>query len=126
MRSCLCSVLLCMVTVSRASTCAEEDGSNCQGASPRSDNQESGATIEDGPYGAGEYRGRIGEGSKLRVGQESIMAEKLGAHAYGSCIASPPTGLRWDVDWDTAARISCHNRHYAEHSGYWSGVVRQR
>ncbi len=27
--------------------------------------------------------------------------------------------LRWKCDYNTADRICCFNRHYAEHSGYW-------
>ena len=26
---------------------------------------------------------------------------------------------RWRCDYNTADRICCFNRHYAEHSGYW-------
>ena len=28
--------------------------------------------------------------------------------------------LRWSCDWNTADRICCFNRHYAEHAGYWT------
>ena len=48
---------------------------------------------------------------------ESVMSPK----AHGTCLAPVQKPLRWQVDWDTADRICCFNRHYAEHSGYWEG-----
>jgi peptide methionine sulfoxide reductase MsrB len=30
--------------------------------------------------------------------------------------------LRWDCDKETADRICCFNRHYAEYSGYWEST----
>ena len=49
---------------------------------------------------------------------ESVMAPK----AHGTCPAPVQKDLRWGCDWDTADRICCFNRHYAEHSGYWVGI----
>ena len=48
---------------------------------------------------------------------ESVMSPK----AHGTCLTPVQKPLRWKVDWDTADRICCFNRHYAEHSGYWEG-----
>ena len=48
---------------------------------------------------------------------ESVMSPK----AHGTCLTPVQKPLRWQVDWDTADRICCFNRHYAEHSGYWEG-----
>ena len=49
---------------------------------------------------------------------EQVMAPK----AHGTCTQAVMKNLRWGCDWDTADRICCFNRHYAEHSGYWQGV----
>ena len=49
---------------------------------------------------------------------ESVMSPK----AHGTCLKPVQKLLRWQVDWDTADRICCFNRHYAEHSGYWEGM----
>ena len=49
---------------------------------------------------------------------ESVMSPK----AHGTCLKPVQKPLRWQVDWDTADRICCFNRHYAEHSGYWEGI----
>ena len=49
---------------------------------------------------------------------ESVMSPK----AHGTCLKPVQKPLRWQVDWDTADRICCFNRHYAEHSGYWEGM----
>eukprot|EP00931_Biecheleriopsis_adriatica_P086755 TRINITY_DN61352_c0_g1_i1.p1 TRINITY_DN61352_c0_g1~~TRINITY_DN61352_c0_g1_i1.p1 ORF type:complete len:227 (-),score=29.51 TRINITY_DN61352_c0_g1_i1:23-643(-) len=48
-------------------------------------------------------------------GSDSIMDGK----AHGTCPKAPQTPLRWNADWDTADRICCFNRHYAERSGSW-------
>ena len=47
---------------------------------------------------------------------ESVMRPK----AHGTCEFPAQGNLRWGCDRDTADRICCFNRHYAEHSGYWS------
>ena len=39
--------------------------------------------------------------------------------AHGTCVAPVQKQLRWSSRYDTADRICCFNRHYAEHSGYW-------
>ena len=49
-------------------------------------------------------------------GEESLMSPK----AHGTCTQPVQKSLRWVCDWDTADRICCFNRHYAEHSGYWA------
>eukprot|EP01033_Poteriospumella_lacustris_P006836 gene6836-4924_t len=38
---------------------------------------------------------------------------------HGTCSQPVQSHLRWSCDVDTADRICCFNRHYAEHSGYW-------
>merc|ERR1719359_2495224 len=43
------------------------------------------------------------------------MSEK----AHGTCEKPVQSDLRWSCDNETADRICCFNRHYAEHSGYW-------
>ncbi len=47
---------------------------------------------------------------------ESIMKPK----AHGTTEKPVQSELRWSCDRDTADRICCYNRHYAEHSGYWT------
>merc|ERR1712087_183715 len=37
----------------------------------------------------------------------------------GSTVKPVQQKLKWGCDRETAVRICCHNRHYAEHSGYW-------
>lgn len=39
--------------------------------------------------------------------------------AHGTCDKPVMLNLRWNCNHDTADRICCFNRHYAEHSGYW-------
>mmetsp|Transcript_65627 Transcript_65627/g.125156 ORF Transcript_65627/g.125156 Transcript_65627/m.125156 type:complete len:193 (+) Transcript_65627:56-634(+) len=51
-------------------------------------------------------------------GSESLMSRKT----HGTCPKAAPSRLRWNCDQDTADRICCYNRHYAEHSGYWLGT----
>ena len=46
---------------------------------------------------------------------ENVMSQK----AHGTCPNPTIEHLRWNVDWKTADRICCFNRHYAEHSGYF-------
>ena len=43
------------------------------------------------------------------------MADK----AHGTCEKPVQENLRWQVSQETADRICCFNRHYAEHSGYF-------
>ncbi len=45
---------------------------------------------------------------------ESIMCKK----AHGTTEKPVQTSLRYGCDTETADRICCFNRHYAEHSGY--------
>jgi len=49
-------------------------------------------------------------------GQTSLMDQK----DHGTCIRAPPRPLRWNADYDTADRICCYNRHWAEASGSWT------
>jgi len=55
------------------------------------------------------------EGKYPVMADESIMSKK----AHGTCPNPVQEKLRWQCDRDTADRICCFNRHYAEHSGYW-------
>ena len=49
-------------------------------------------------------------------GDEALMSPK----AHGTAPAPVQKSLRWKVDYDTADRICCFNRHYAEHAGYYA------
>jgi len=49
------------------------------------------------------------------MGDESIMSKKKN----GTADKPPMKPLRWDCDWETANKICCFNRHYAEHSGFF-------
>lgn len=49
---------------------------------------------------------------------EDVMSPK----AHGTCEKPVMKNLRWNCDYETADRISCFNRHYAEHSGYWQST----
>ena len=49
------------------------------------------------------------------VGEEALMSKK----AHGTCDKPVQKDLRWNCDFETADRICCFNRHYAEYSGYW-------
>merc|ERR1740130_1025465 len=42
--------------------------------------------------------------------------------AHGTCAHGPGKNLRWNVDPGTTDKICCYNRHYAEHSGYWTST----
>ena len=46
-------------------------------------------------------------------------ADVMSGKSHGTCEKLVMKNLRWNVDWDTADRICCFNRHYAEYSGYW-------
>merc|ERR1711990_1388668 len=48
------------------------------------------------------------------LGEESIMSKK----AHGTCVQPVQQNLLYGCDFETADRICCFNRHYAEHSGY--------
>jgi len=50
------------------------------------------------------------------IGDESIMSEK----AHGTSDIPVQQDLRWNCDKKVADNICNFNRHYAEHSGYWS------
>ena len=54
-------------------------------------------------------------GGAIVYGDDSIMSPK----SHGTTDAPVQTNLRWGVDRDTADRICCFNRHYAEYAGYW-------
>lgn len=48
------------------------------------------------------------------MGEESIMSKK----AHGTTEKPVQLNLLYGCDFDTADRICCYNRHYAEHAGY--------
>lgn len=52
------------------------------------------------------------------TGKEELMRQK----DHGTCVSAVQSNLRWKCDVETADRISCFNRHYAEHSGYWEST----
>jgi peptide methionine sulfoxide reductase MsrB len=56
------------------------------------------------------------------MGEESIMSPK----AHGTSEVPVQKNLRWGCDNDTADRICNYNRHYAEHSGYFSTTTFQK
>eukprot|EP00041_Stephanoeca_diplocostata_P009183 m.139674 g.139674 ORF g.139674 m.139674 type:complete len:159 (-) comp17637_c0_seq1:262-738(-) len=49
------------------------------------------------------------------MGDESIMSQK----GHGTVAAPLQDNLKFGVDKETADRVCCFNRHYAEHSGYF-------
>jgi hypothetical protein len=49
---------------------------------------------------------------------EKVMSPK----EHGTCTKPVMKNLRWNCDYNTADRICCFNRHYAEHSGYWENT----
>ena len=51
------------------------------------------------------------------MGTEELMADKGTGH--GTSTVPVQQDLRWKCDAETAGRICNHNRHFAEHSGYW-------
>jgi len=53
------------------------------------------------------------------IGDESLMAPK----AHGTSATPVVADLRWGVDRATAERISNHNRHFAERSGYFGSTA---
>jgi len=56
-------------------------------------------------------------GAPCVMGTEDMMADKGKGH--GTSPVPVQQNLRWNCDVATADRICNHNRHYAEHSGYW-------
>lgn len=52
------------------------------------------------------------------MGSETIMSKK----AHGTSDVPVQPNLRWNVDRSVADRICNYNRHYAEHSGYFTQV----
>ena len=50
------------------------------------------------------------------MGSESLMSIK----SHGTCDKPVQSDLRYGCDFKTADNICCFNRHYAEHSGYWT------
>eukprot|EP01006_Ploeotia_vitrea_P064202 TRINITY_DN87242_c0_g1_i1.p1 TRINITY_DN87242_c0_g1~~TRINITY_DN87242_c0_g1_i1.p1 ORF type:complete len:214 (+),score=13.88 TRINITY_DN87242_c0_g1_i1:69-710(+) len=55
------------------------------------------------------------EKPSIVYGTEELMKPK----AHGTCVSRLPTKLRWGCDLDTADRVCCFNRHWAENAGYW-------
>ena len=54
------------------------------------------------------------DGSFPIFGSESLMSKK----EYGTCVSEVQDPLKYGASRDTANRICCKNRHYAEHFGY--------
>jgi len=54
-------------------------------------------------------------GGPIVRGGEELMSQK----AHGTTSTPVQKALRWNVERDTADRICCFNRHYAEYAGYW-------
>lgn len=78
-------------------------------------------------YGV-DYQGRVIERnpklnmfSAKKKGEFPIQCgeEVMNQKAHGTCEKPVMKNLRWKCDWNTADRICCFNRHYAEHAGYW-------
>eukprot|EP00597_Dinobryon_sp_UTEXLB2267_P001947 CAMPEP_0170073106 /NCGR_PEP_ID=MMETSP0019_2-20121128/10581_1 /TAXON_ID=98059 /ORGANISM="Dinobryon sp., Strain UTEXLB2267" /LENGTH=200 /DNA_ID=CAMNT_0010282419 /DNA_START=10 /DNA_END=612 /DNA_ORIENTATION=- len=46
---------------------------------------------------------------------EDVMNQK----SHGTCVGGVMKNLRWNCELNTADRICCYNRHYAEYAGYW-------
>jgi len=42
----------------------------------------------------------------------------MNTKAHGSCVSAVQSNLRYGCDFQTADKICCYNRHYAEYSGY--------
>eukprot|EP00471_Norrisiella_sphaerica_P008709 CAMPEP_0184492174 /NCGR_PEP_ID=MMETSP0113_2-20130426/22481_1 /TAXON_ID=91329 /ORGANISM="Norrisiella sphaerica, Strain BC52" /LENGTH=1054 /DNA_ID=CAMNT_0026876841 /DNA_START=337 /DNA_END=3501 /DNA_ORIENTATION=- len=59
------------------------------------------------------------EGGKEEVGPVAGTEGIMAAKEHGSCERPPMNPLRWNCDFETADRITCFNRHYAEFAGYW-------
>lgn len=76
------------------------------------------ASKKEDPAGEGP---NVGEAAGLKVGGnvvsglEALMSDK----AHGTTEKPVQEDLRWNVSQETADRICCYNRHYAEHSGYF-------
>lgn len=51
-------------------------------------------------------------------GTEDLMSQK----AHGTCVGPPQNPLRWGADYETADRINCFNRHYAEFAGSYKNT----
>lgn len=49
------------------------------------------------------------------MGDEEIMCQK----EYGTCPNPVQENLKYGCSEEEANKICCHNRHYAERSGYW-------
>eukprot|EP00798_Chlamydomonas_sp_ICE-L_P004982 gene4982-34760_t len=56
--------------------------------------------------------------SDASTSDESLMKKK----AHGTSDAPAQSNLRWGCDPQLADKICNFNRHYAEHSGYWTGT----
>ena len=51
---------------------------------------------------------------RFKKDEDGTMSQK----DHGTCIAPVQDNLLFGSDFDTADRICCYNRRYAEHSGY--------
>ena len=70
-------------------------------------------------------RVRLGNSRNLssRIPRQYLANETaMQDRAVGTCIHQVPSKLRWGVDVEEADEIACHNRDYAEFSGYFEIV----
>jgi hypothetical protein len=65
----------------------------------------------------GQSSSSVARGRYPIYGPESLMKAKN----HGTCETGVQSDLRWNCDSELADRICCHNRNYAEHSGYFAG-----
>ena len=56
------------------------------------------------------------ESSLPKQCDEEVMKNK----GHGTCATPVQQDLLYGCDFETADRICCFNRHYAEHSGYFT------
>ena len=61
------------------------------------------------------FAGASGSGKYPIYCEEDVMSQK----AHGTCEKPVQENLRWNCDRNTADRICCFNRHYAEHAGMY-------
>eukprot|EP01147_Barroeca_monosierra_P001706 gene1705-4830_t len=73
------------------------------------------ATLNSGSCGTETKCSGFRQGNVPVTGSEDIMKPK----AFGTCSNPVYEPLRWGCDAKLANKICAHNRHYAEHSGYF-------
>eukprot|EP00439_Symbiodinium_sp_Y106_P055205 s633_g7.t1 len=63
------------------------------------------------------------QGSGGESAPDSIKGtEEPSVFAHGTCVGPPQNPLRWGADYETADRINCFNRHYAEFAGSYKNT----